>query len=74
MRNQFGKTAGACTLSIVCLASAASTQTAAPAAQAAPAAPVSIVVAMPRTAQANHMRMGFIGARRVRVIVVSQRR
>jgi hypothetical protein len=47
MRNQFGKTAGACALAIACLASAASAQTPAPAAQAAPAGPVSTAVAAP---------------------------
>jgi hypothetical protein len=46
MRNQFGRTAAACALAVVCLAGAGRVQTA-PAAQAAPAAPVSSAVAAP---------------------------
>jgi len=47
MRNQFGKIAAGCALTVVCLARVAGTQTPAPGAQAAPAAPVSNVVTNP---------------------------
>jgi len=47
MRNQFGKTASALALAIVCLTAAVSAQTPAPATQATPPAAGSIVVASP---------------------------
>ncbi len=47
MRIHFGKTFAVCALTIVCLASATSSQTPSPGAQPAPAAPVSSAVASP---------------------------